>query len=114
VRQQQDKFFDAQMIDYLIAGVVSFVASLFAAFIISRIGWFLIAIFLAPAAGGMIGTLVWQLTRKRRGRYTATVVGAGVILGGLMLLPTNPISFGLWIYLFMATGAAMAPFRLRL
>ncbi len=114
VRQQQDKFFDAQMIDYLIAGIVSFVASFFAAFIVSRIGFFLIAIFLSPAVGGMIGSLVWRMTRKRRGRYTAVVVGAGVVLGGLIFLPANPINIGLWIYLFLATGAAMAPFRLRL
>jgi hypothetical protein len=88
VRAQQDKFFDAQMLD------------------------FLIAFFLAPAAGGVIGTVVWRMTGKRRGRYTAIVVGTGVVAGALPFVLVNPITIG--IYLFMATSTAVAQFRLRL
>ncbi len=112
VREQQDKFFDAQMLDYMVAGAISLGVSLLAAAILARIGWFLIAFFLAPAAGGIIGTLVWQFTGKRRGRHTAIVVGAGVVLGALPFLIFNPLAIG--IYLFMATGAAVARFRLQL
>lgn len=112
VRQQQDKFFDAQMIDYLIAGGVSLVASFFAAFILANVSWFILMFFIAPAVGGVIGSIVYALTRKRRGRHTATVVGVCVVVAALPFLLVNPLSIG--IYLFMATGTAVARFRLRL
>jgi len=112
VRAQQDKFFDAQMLDYLIAAGVSLVISFFAAFILARIAFFLIAFFVAPAVGGVIGTVVWRMTGKRRGRYTAVVVGIGVVAGALPFVLLNPISIG--IYLFMATSTAVGQFRLRL
>ena len=112
VREQQDKFFDAQMRDYLIAGVVALVMSFVAAAILARIGWFIIVFFLAPAAGGLIGRAIFRLTGRRRGRYTGAVVGTCVVLGALPFLLLNPLSIG--IYLFMATGAAVAQFGLRL
>jgi hypothetical protein len=112
VREQQNKFFDAQMLDYIVAAVVSLVMSFVAAAILSRIGFFLIAFFLSPVAGGAIASVVAALTRKRRGRYTAIVVSAGVIVGALPFLLYNLIAIG--IYLVMATGAAAARFRLRL
>jgi hypothetical protein len=112
VRSQQDKFFDARALDYLIAGAVSLVLSFFAALVVARLGWFLFAFFLSPAAGGLIGRAVWWLTGKRRGRYMAMVVGANVVLGALPSFTFNPLAIG--IYLFMATGAAVAQFRLHL
>lgn len=113
VRAQQDKFFSAQAYDYIIAAVVSLVLSLIAAGILSRMGsFFLISLLISPAVGGGIGTAVWRLTGKRRGRYTAPVVGVGVILGALPFLLFNILAIG--IYLFMATGAAVGQFRLRL
>jgi len=112
VREQQNTFFTAQVIDYLIAAGVSLVMSFFAAFILANIGWFFIAFFIAPAAGGLIGRVVLRLTGKRRGRYTGAVVGTCVVLGALPLLPLNLLSVG--IYLFMATGTAVAQFGLHL
>ena len=73
---------------------------------------FLFAIFLGPAAGGVIGTVVWQATGKRRGRYTAIFVGTAVVVAALPFLLLNPLS--VVIYLFLATGAAVARFRLTL
>jgi Na+/proline symporter len=112
VRSQQDKFFDAQLRDYLIAGVVSLTISFFAAGLLARLGWFLIAFFLSPAAGALIGRAVWRLTGRRRGRYTAIVVGANVVVGALPFFLINPLTIG--IYLVMATGTAVAQFRPRL
>lgn len=112
VREQQDRFFDAQMLDYFWAIGVSMAISFFAAAILARLSWFLIAFFISPAAGGLIGSIVWRMTQKRRGRHTAMVVGAGVVMGALPFLMLNPFSIG--IYLFMATGAAVARFRLSL
>ncbi len=112
VREQQDTFFTAHIWDYLIAAGVALVMSFFAAMFISWIRFFLLAIFLSPAAGGVIGTVVMRLTGKRRGRHTAWVVGAAVIMGALPFLLANLLGIG--IYIVMATGAAITPFRLRL
>ena len=111
VREQQDVFFNAQVIDYLVATGVSLVISFFAAAIVARI-WFLFAIFLGPAVGGIIGTAVWRATGKRRGRYTSIFVGTAVVAAALPFVFFNPLSVG--IYLFLATGAAVARFRLAL
>lgn len=112
VRQQQDTFFNAQFYDYLIAAGVSLVLSFIAAFFLSRIGFFYLAFILAPAAGGLIASAVRRLTNKRRGRYTAMVVGTAIVLGALPFLMFNLFSIG--IYLVMATGTAVAQFGLRL
>jgi hypothetical protein len=80
--------------------------------ILARLKWFLIAFFLSPAAGGVIGSVVLLLTHKRRGRYTPLVVGTCVVLGALPWVLVNPFSIG--IYLLLATGAAVARFRLTL
>ncbi|MBN1564413.1 MAG: hypothetical protein JXA10_11280 [Anaerolineae bacterium] len=113
VREQQDRFFDAQMLDYFMAIGISLVMSFFAAVIIARFSFFfLIPIFLSPAAGTAIGSVIWSMTKKRRGRYTAYVVGAGVVMGALPVLPASPLMVG--IYLVLATGAAVARFRLNL
>jgi hypothetical protein len=111
VREQQDKFFNAQVIDYIVATGISLAISFFAAAIVARI-WFLFAIFLGPAAGGVIGTVVWRATGKRRGRYTSIFVGTAVVAGALPFVLLNPLSIA--IYLFLATGAAVARFRLAL
>jgi hypothetical protein len=111
VREQQDVFFNAQVIDYIVATGISLAISFFAAAIAARI-WFLFAIFIGPAAGGVIGTVVWQATGKRRGRYTSIFVGTAVVAGALPFVLLNPLSIA--IYLFLATGAAVARFRLAL
>ena len=112
VRAQQDRFFDAQMRDYLVAAMTSLVLSFLAAGIVARLGWFYFAFFLAPAAGGAIGAAVWRLTDKRRGRYTALVVGGAVVLGALPFLLSNLFAIG--IYVVLATSTAVARFQLRL
>lgn len=118
VRQQQDKFFDAQTFDYIIAGLVSVVVSFVAAFILARFGFrfgffmIFIAFFVSSATGGAIGTIVRALTKKRRGRYTGLVVAAGVILGALPSLLFNPLMIA--IFMFLATGTAAAQFGTRL
>ena len=118
VRQQQDKFFDAHTLDYVIAGVVSVVVSFVAAFLLARfgfrLGFFMIIItfFVSSAAGGAIGAIVRALTQKRRGRYTGLIVAAGVVLGALPSLLTNPLMIA--IFMFLATGTAAAQFGTRL
>lgn len=116
VRQQQDKFFDAQFFDYIIAGVVSLGVSFVGASVLARFGFgfftIFIAFFVSSAVGGAIGALVRTLTRKRRGRYTGLVVALGVVLGALPALLVNPLTT--LIFIFLATGTATAQFGLRL
>lgn len=112
VREQQDKFFTAQVVDYLVAAAISLVISFVAAAILARIGFFILAFFISPAVGGVIGRAVMSATKKRRGRYTTAVVGTCVVLGALPFLLVNPFSIG--IFLFMATGTAVAQFGIRL
>lgn len=116
VREQQDKFFDAHSLDYVIAGVVSVVVSFVGAFLLSRFGFgffmIFIAFFVSSAVGGAIGAIVRTLTRKRRGRYTPVVVAAGVIIGALPALLQNPLMTV--IFMFLATGTATAQFGQRL
>ncbi|MBN1681768.1 MAG: hypothetical protein JW966_15925 [Anaerolineae bacterium] len=109
VREQQNKFFNAQILDYMIAAAVAVVISFVAALILARL-WFFFAFFAAPVAGGLIGRVILQLTGKRRGRYTGVLVGAGVVLGALPFLLLNPLSVG--IFLFLATSTAVAQFGL--
>jgi hypothetical protein len=112
VRQQQDKFFNAQVIDYIITTVVSLVIGFGAAFVMSLIGCFFVAFFIGPAVGGLIGQIIFRLTRKRRGRYTGMLVGTCIVVSALPFLLFNPLGIG--IYLFMATSTAVAQFGLRL
>lgn len=111
VRLQQDKFFNAQMLDYIVAAALSVVLSLIAAAILSRMGFFIVLL-AGPAIGGLIGRAIFALTRKRRGRYIPIVVGAGIVLGALPFVLFNPLSVGL--YIVLATGVAAGQFGLRL
>jgi hypothetical protein len=110
VREAQDVFFTAGPIDYLLAGLAALVLGVLAGFLVPRLGFFVI--FLAPAAGTLIGRLAFRAARRRHGRWLPHLVGAMVIFGGL--LPALPwllnLQLGglLWpgLYVFLATGAA--------
>jgi hypothetical protein len=112
VRQQQDKFFDAQFYDYILVGIGTLVVGAIAAFIMSMLGFFFFAIIIGPAIGGVIGRIVFTLTRKRRGRYMGYVVGACLVVSALPFFLANPISVG--IYLVLATGIAVGQVGLKI
>ena len=110
VREAQDVYFTAGPVDYLLAGVVALVLSVIAGLLVPRLGFFVI--FLAPAAGTIIGRLAFRAARRRHGRWLPHLVGVMVIVGGLIYaLPAllNLSLFALlWpgLYVFLATGAA--------
>lgn len=110
VREAQDVYFTATPLDYVLAGVVALILSVIAGLLVPRLGFFVI--FLAPAAGAIIGRLAFRAARRRHGRWLPHLVGAMVIVGGLLYaLPAllNLSLFGLlWpgLYVFLATGAA--------
>lgn len=118
VREQQNQFFDAQMIDYLVAGGVTLVLSFIVSAILARLGFgfgffgIFLMMFIAPAIGGGIGRAAFRLIGKRRGRHTPTVVGVCFVLGALPWLLLSPFTVG--VLLLVGTSAAVGQFSLRL
>jgi hypothetical protein len=86
VREQQDVFFTATQLDYVLTGVITFPLAFVAAQIVPRLGF--ITIFAGPLAGIVMAEVVRLATRKRRGRYTWIVALACLILATVFpLLP---------------------------
>ncbi|HID86484.1 MAG TPA: hypothetical protein EYP55_03785 [Anaerolineae bacterium] len=94
VAEQQAVFYTAETLDYPIAAVVGFLASVLVVFLYSLfpLGFFygfLVALFVGPAVGGSIAEVIRRAVRRRRGRYLGPVACGAVILGALVvaLLP---------------------------
>ncbi|MFW5940195.1 MAG: hypothetical protein ACOCXI_00225 [Chloroflexota bacterium] len=120
IREAQDVFFEAGILEYVLGIAVALLLGLIAGYIAPRIGFFVI--FIGPAAGTLIGRLAFRAARRRRGRYLPHLVAAMVAIGGflpvglplLLAMFTGGVSVGrlgfglLWpaIYVFLATGAA--------
>lgn len=91
IREQQDKFYSGNTLDYLIAAVIAFPASLLAAagftYILGGLGFFIIfiAFLLAPAAGGLIAEAVRWGVKRRRSRYLGHVAAACLVLATLVV-----------------------------
>lgn len=121
IREQEEKYYSATIIDYLLAVLIALPLSLIAGYLATLVGFFVI--FLAAAAGSLIGRLVFRAVGRRRGRWMPQLVGVIVVIGGI--LPAAPyllgilfgsfgFSFGIiWsaVYVVMATGAAYYQMR---
>src|SRR6188768_91474 len=84
VRQHDDKFFSASQNDYVIIAAVCGIVSAIAAAIVLQIGIpSLFLIFIAIPLGGGISELGLRLTQRRRGRQSANIAAASVVIGGL-------------------------------
>lgn len=112
-REQQNTFYNAEVTDYLLAGVTAFIVSLLAGFIVSFVPFFF-AFLLAVPAGGAVAEAVWRVLRKRRGRYTSQVVGGSMVLSVIVLFFFTGNLFSLLIYALMGIGTATARFQLGL
>ncbi len=91
VRQQDDKFFTAGQNDYVVIAAVCGILSGIATAIIQQIGIpLLFIIFAAIPVGGGIAELALRLTKRRRGRQSAKIAAASVVVGAIigMLVPT--------------------------
>ncbi len=82
VRAQQDVYFNAGNLDYVIGGAVAAVCSLGGNAIASVLSPFLM-FFLAVAVGGFIPQVINPLVKRRRGRYMHLAVAIGAALGAL-------------------------------
>ncbi len=85
VRQHDDKFFSASQNDYVIIAAVSTIISAIAAAIVLQIGIpSLFLIFIAIPLGGFVSEIGLRLTQRRRGRQSANIAAASVVIGGLI------------------------------
>ncbi len=115
IREREDVFYTANVLDYLLAGVAALVLGVLAGLFVPRLGFFVI--FVGPFAGTLIGRVAFRAARRHHGRWLPHLVAAMVVFGAL--LPLFDVLVGLlfgqinlfrllWpaIYVFMATGAA--------
>jgi len=132
VNSQQRVFYAGfRSSDYLVAAVVALPLSLFAGWLVPRLGWY--TVLLGPVAGGGFAEAVLWSVKRRRGRYTWAVVCGSVLLGALPTLAPSLLGLagmvagasGVWgysaggvfrllwvgIYLLTATGAAYVRLR---
>ncbi|MFZ5918284.1 MAG: hypothetical protein ACOYZ7_15180 [Chloroflexota bacterium] len=114
IREQQAIFYSAGWLDYVLVVVVGLVTSVVGAAIVGSLGIWL-AIFLGPAAGGIIAEAARWAARRRRGRYMALMVSGCIVVGALLVLPFVGIGLyglgGLGIYAVTAIGMAYARLR---
>jgi hypothetical protein len=121
VREAEDVFFNASLLDYIIAPIIALPLSLLAGFLVLALGsgffMILIIFFLAGIIGGFIGRATKWAVGRRRGRYLAHIVAACVAMG--VLIPGLPLAvavlfgnapffalLGPGVYLFIAVSAA--------
>ena len=118
IREQEDTFYNAKPLDYLITVLIALPLSIIAGYIAPLIGFFVI--FLSAGVGTLIGRFVLWAIGRRRGRWIPLMVGVLVVIGAavpylLALLDgTNPLSIRLlWtgVYIVMASGAAYYQMR---
>jgi len=108
VRGQQDVFYTAANMDYVVAGIISIGISLVASMITMRFG-LLFSIILGPAAGTLIAQVVLAAVRRRRGRYTGYIVAGGIVAGALPAIYFSLL--GPILFAALAAGTAYSWFR---
>lgn len=104
IRGVQDKFFNAERMDYPIAFltslVVTAIASPIAALLLGSLGIFLaiiIMMFVGSGAGGMLAQIVRRAVGKRRGRYLRHFMIGGVV-AGILVGAVIGLFFGVWVF----------------
>jgi uncharacterized membrane protein len=114
-RLQANRYYNIEVVDYLIAAVIAFVATLVAGFMLVTIfgGFWFIGLLVSAPLGGGIGELVWRSIRFRRGRYTSRVVGGAMLLATGILFAFGGSIVGL-IFGVIATTTAVSRFQVAL
>lgn len=124
IREAEEIYFTATVLDHVLAMMVaiplSLLAGTFVVFWLRGAFFFIfLMLFIGGAVGGLIGRLAHRAAGRRRGRYLPYLVAGAVIMG--VLLPTllgllaGMLSLGSLllpgIYLFVATSAAYYAMR---
>lgn len=125
--QQRAGYYTATTLDYIIASIIATVLGAIGGFGMSLIGFWLIAIFVGPIAGGIVSEAIRRVISKRRGRYLAPVSCVAFVIGALVILfaPYLPVALagrpelvvraianiGFWIFLALAVSTLYARLR---
>jgi hypothetical protein len=120
-KEQADKFFNITGSDYVIAGIVAFLATFFSGFMFTAIfgnfGFFFVILLLVFIGGGIgtsIGEIVMRSIKNKRGRYTQRVVGGAMAAATLTLFLLSGFSLVALGYGFITTSAAVSRFEISL
>lgn len=88
IREQQGVYFNAELRDYFVVAIVSFVLAAIAApileILLGILGLFfgiILAVLAGPAVGGVAATIIRRSVGRRRGRYMGIVAVVAIILG---------------------------------
>lgn len=84
VRQVEDKFFTGTNTDYIVIFAISFGLSIVGALVASIINFIILTFFIGIFWAGFIGEANLRMTQRRRGRNSASISVAGVVLGGII------------------------------
>jgi MFS family permease len=121
VRQQEDRFYSATAVDYVITFVVCAVLGYLGGLLLGLVRFILLAFILAAPIGGAIGEVALRLTRRRRGRYSGLIGAAATAIGALFPLIAVFLSTGrlvpdltLIIYAVVAAVSVYGRFMLRI
>lgn len=121
VRQQEDRFYSATAVDYVIVFVVCAVLGYLGGLLLGLVRFILLALIIAAPVGGAIGEIALRLTRRRRGRYSGMVGAAATAIGALFPLILIFLNTGrlvpditLLIYAAVAAAAVYGRFMLRI
>jgi hypothetical protein len=129
---QRQGYYNATAVDHVFAVIVAFVLGGIGGFLMSLVGFWLLALFAGPIAGGIIAESIRRLVSKRRGRYLALTAAVALVLGGLAVLvgpsfllslaggslgrfvtlaPRLLFNIGFWIFLALAVSTTFARLR---
>jgi hypothetical protein len=137
---QRQGYYNATVVDYIVASIVAIVLSAVCGFIMGFIARFglmaiLMAIFAGPVGGGIVAEGIRAAIQRHRGRYLWTVACGAIVIGGfaglvapasLGLLATVLagniellsrfglgllLNLGFWIYIALAVTTAYARLR---
>ncbi len=121
IREHEDIFYTATVVDYIIAALIAFSLGFIAgylAWLFTSIGFFgFFIIFLAPAVGTFLARIIIKAVGRRRGRWLPYLVASAIVIPGLLFLLAGVINFRLFgiilmgIYVFAASGAAYYQMR---
>lgn len=130
---QRAGYYTSTSADYLIAALVGLVLGAVGGFGMGLLpGFWIVGIFVGPAAGGIVSEAIRRAISKRRGQYIWLAACIAIALGGLIglvapalfvalgrgalsqfavLLPRLLFNIGFWIYLALALSTTYARLR---
>jgi uncharacterized membrane protein YecN with MAPEG domain len=112
LRQQQAVFYTGLPVDYIIVFIVSLAVAAGGAYLVSLLGFFLLALFISPTAGALAADLAWRAVGQRRSHHLWVAACAGIAVATISVLTYRPYDMiSLGIYLVLAVSAAYGRLR---